>query len=103
MKQLRSCKRIEPSEQQNDRTAQKSIAYAVLFLTAAGRGVYMYEQISLIDAKKLMKIMKIGKDKAYALLRSDSFPSVQIGASFYVTEENLRKWLNEAAHKKITL
>lgn len=63
----------------------------------------MYEKIELIDTKTLMGIMKIGKDKAYALMRSESFPSVQIGASFYVTEDDFRQWLNESVHRKITL
>ena len=63
----------------------------------------MYEKINLIDTKELMRIMKIGKDKAYALMRYKSFPSVQIGASFYVTEDNFRQWLNDSAYKKIML
>ncbi len=63
----------------------------------------MYESIKLIGTRELMNILKIGKDRAYALMQSEEFPSVKIGAMYYVTEENLKKWLNESAHKTIRI
>ncbi len=63
----------------------------------------MYEKVKLINTKELMRIMKIGKAKAYALMQSDSFPSMRIGATYFVTEDNLKKWLNEYVHRSIAL
>ncbi len=58
---------------------------------------------TLLKAKDLQQILSVGRDKAYALMKSDDFPSIKIGRDYYVTEENLRLWLEESAGKEIEL
>lgn len=55
----------------------------------------------ILRVPDLMNYLCIGKDKAYSLMRSRSFPSMQIGKTYFVTKENFEKWLNENAGKSI--
>ncbi|MCR5248982.1 MAG: DNA-binding protein [Lachnospiraceae bacterium] len=52
-----------------------------------------------LTPKMLARRLSIGRDKAYALMRSAGFPSIQLGDRFIVTEEALDKWLKEAEGK----
>lgn len=58
-------------------------------------------EIKILKVKDIMNYMHIGKDKAYALMRSKSFPSTQIGKTYFVTQENFEKWLIMYTGKKI--
>lgn len=53
----------------------------------------------LLTVKNLIEILKIGRDTAYALMRSSAFPSMKIGGRYYVTQEELKKWLDKQAYK----
>ena len=53
----------------------------------------------MLTAKELQNTLKIGRDRAYALMRSKAFPSIKIGARYYVTEEALNEWLRKYAYK----
>lgn len=54
-------------------------------------------------AKDLMNILKIGRDTAYALMKSDSFPSYKLNEKYYVTDEALKKWLLSLDGKEISV
>ena len=60
-----------------------------------------YKYSEILRVPDLMNYLCIGKDKAYSLMRSRSFPSTQIGKTYFVTKENFEKWLNENAGKSI--
>ncbi len=49
----------------------------------------------------LMNYFGFGRDKAYALMRSDDFPSMQIGKTYVITKNNFNKWLNDHEGMKI--
>ncbi len=53
----------------------------------------------MLTTKELQKTLHIGRDRAYALMRSNAFPSIRIGARYYVTEEALNEWLRRYAYK----
>ena len=44
----------------------------------------------------------IGRNRAYQLLRSEGFPSIQIGRSYMVSEKNLQSWLDQHTGKTVT-
>lgn len=48
-----------------------------------------------------MKIMKFGKTKMNALLKSGEFPAVKIGGQYRITKEALEKWMKENESKEI--
>ena len=57
----------------------------------------------MLTTKDLQQILKIGRDRAYALMRSRAFPSIKIGARYYVTKEALEEWLRQYAYKTFEL
>ena len=56
-----------------------------------------------LNVKDLQKIMPIGRDKAYALMRSSVFPSVKIGGQYLVSEVALEEWEKQYRCKMYTL
>ncbi len=60
----------------------------------------MGEEIKILTTKELAKVLKIGRDKAYALIKSSGFPSTCIGNRYIVTEQALKQWLEQYEHKK---
>ena len=57
----------------------------------------------MLTVKDIQKKLKIGRDRAYALMRSTAFPSIKIGARYYVTEEALDDLLRRYAYKTFEL
>lgn len=47
----------------------------------------------MLDVKDIMRIMGIGRDKAYDLLHSKQFPIVKVGRRILVHRDNLFAWL----------
>ena len=61
------------------------------------------EKLKVFTAKELASVLRIGRDKAYALIRSAGFPSICIGKRYIVTEKALNEWLDQYEHKKYVL
>lgn len=55
---------------------------------------------AIYTAQDLIKILKIGKNAAYALMRSKSFPSYKLNEKYYVTETALNEWLVSISGKE---
>lgn len=51
----------------------------------------------------LKRILKCGRDKAYALMRSKGFPSMRWGRTYIVTKDNLESWLCKYAGKQFLI
>lgn len=49
----------------------------------------------LMTIKELQNYLGIGKDKAYKLAKSKSFPAVKIGGRYYVIKSNFIVWLGK--------
>jgi len=48
---------------------------------------------SMITVDELQKLLDIGKDLAYSLVRRKDFPSIKIGREYRVLTEQLGTWL----------
>lgn len=59
------------------------------------------EELTVLQTKDLQEYLGIGKDKAYALMRSEGFPSIRIGKQYIITMLNLKNWLNDNIGKTI--
>lgn len=57
----------------------------------------------MLTTKDLQVTLKIGRDRAYALMRSNAFPSIKIGTRYYVTKEALEEWLRKYAYREFKL
>ncbi len=60
-------------------------------------------EADILKTEDIRKMMGIGRDKAYALIRSKGFPAMKIGNTYFVTTENFRKWLDDYAGKEYLL
>ena len=54
---------------------------------------FSLEEDRLLTAKDLQYIFSIGKNRAYELMNSKAFPTLQIGGRKYVSRGALRKWV----------
>ena len=59
------------------------------------------EDMVILTPKELADRLKIGRDKAYALIKSSSFPSIQIGGRYIVTEKALLQWLDANKYRQV--
>lgn len=56
-----------------------------------------------LTAKDIMKIFSCGKNRAYDIIRSEGFPTIQIGKRKYVPEEAFKKWEKAYLHKEFVI
>lgn len=55
------------------------------------------------NVKMLQDRLGIGRDTAYALMHSKTFPAIKIGGKYYVEEEAVQEWLKRNRYKKVVL
>ena len=53
----------------------------------------------LMTIKELQSYLGIGKDKAYALVKSKSFPALKVGGRYYVIKPDFVSWLEKQIGK----
>lgn len=56
-------------------------------------GEHCLEEDRLLTVKDLQYIFSVGKNRAYELMNSKAFPSLQIGSRKYVSRDALHKWV----------
>lgn len=62
-----------------------------------------YENPKILKTDDLKNILGIGRDKAYALMNSEAFPSTRIGKTSFVTQKNFEIWLDNYAGREFEL
>lgn len=63
----------------------------------------MKTDINMLDTKDLQEVLKMGRNNAYSLMKSECFPSIKIGKKYYVSEESLKAWIKDNEYSKIIL
>lgn len=53
----------------------------------------------LMTIKELQNYLGIGKDKAYKLAKSKSFPALKIGGRYYLVKSDFVSWLERQIRK----
>ena len=56
----------------------------------------------LLKVKDVQKRLNISRDKAYALVKLNSFPSFQIDATYYTPEDRLEEWISKVEEEVAT-
>lgn len=59
--------------------------------------------VKLLTVKDLCPYLGCGKDRAYELMHSKSFPSIKIGHRYYVPENKLEEWTENYVYKEFKL
>jgi excisionase family DNA binding protein len=57
----------------------------------------------LLTVKDLQAVFSCGKDKAYQLMHSSGFPTIQVGGRYYVRRDDLDRWLSAYTGRKYIL
>lgn len=57
----------------------------------------------MLTVKDLQELLNIGRDKAYSLMHSKSFPSMRLGRKYYVQEQAIQEWLVKNRYKTVIL
>ena len=57
----------------------------------------------LLKTRDLQTQLHIGRDKAYSLMHAAGFPSIKIGGTYYVAQDELQKWLKRYTYKEFKL
>lgn len=61
------------------------------------------EDTIIYQVKDIMRVMNIGRDRAYSLMKSKGFPSTKLGKTFFVTKKNFDDWTNNFAGRNFKL
>ncbi len=59
----------------------------------------MPDELQVLTAKDLIKVLHIGRDRAYSLVKEKHFPSVKIGSRYIVTLGALKEWIKKQEGK----
>lgn len=59
------------------------------------------DYVKMLDIKDLQKILKIGRNSAYNLMKTPGFPSMQMGRKWLISEEAFKEWLKDNEYNKI--
>lgn len=57
----------------------------------------------VLRAKDISEILGCGLNKVYALMKSESFPTIKIGRNYFVYENEFEKWLQLYSYKEYIL
>lgn len=58
---------------------------------------------NLLGQNDIMERYHVGKNKAYALLKSPGFPAFRIGRNYLVNEDDLYRWEKTMIGKEVRL
>lgn len=61
------------------------------------------DTLSVLSAKELAQVLHLGRDKAYALIKSKGFPSIKLGGRYLVTRKALDEWLRKYEYKSFAI
>lgn len=59
------------------------------------------EVIVIYDSNDIRRIFKCGRNQLYELLNTRGFPTIRIGAKFYVEKKALEKWIAQNQGKRV--
>ena len=57
----------------------------------------------ILNVRDLQKYLKIGRDKAYSLMKTKGFPSIKIGGQYIGREKDLDEYLNKFIGREIII
>ena len=61
------------------------------------------EDSIIYRVKDIMRIMGVGRDSAYSIMRANGFPATKLGRTYIVTKKNFEAWLDQYAGRKFQL
>lgn len=59
--------------------------------------------MEFLTTKEVQQLLRIGRDKAYALMHCKGFPSICLGHQYIVEKQALYKWIQSNESKVVKL
>ncbi|MBQ9927329.1 MAG: helix-turn-helix domain-containing protein [Lachnospiraceae bacterium] len=56
--------------------------------------------MKLLTVRETQAVLRIGRDKTYALMKSKAFPSIKIGGRYFVDEDALQEWVQKYSYRE---
>ena len=56
-----------------------------------------------LTVKDIQNILKISQDMAYKIVNTDGFPSIKIGRTIRIPEEEFEKWVKKYTYTKFNI
>lgn len=61
------------------------------------------DDMQMLKVKDLQNILNVGRERAYALMKTKGFPAIQIGKTYVVSKASLKEWVENNEGRKIIL
>lgn len=58
------------------------------------------KEIEIYDIKDVQRILKIGRNNVYKLLKVPTFPVIKIGNKYIIPRAEFEQWVHKSIHKK---
>lgn len=58
------------------------------------------KEIEIYDIKDVQRILKIGRNNVYKLLKVPTFPAIKIGNKYIIPRAEFEQWVHKSIHKK---
>ena len=58
------------------------------------------KEIEMYDIKDVQRILKIGRNNVYKLLKVPTFPVIKIGNKYIIPRAEFEQWVHKSIHKK---
>ena len=62
--------------------------------------VQVNNEIEMYDIKDVQRILKIGRNNVYKLLKLPTFPVIKIGNKYIIPRAEFEQWVHKSIHKK---
>ena len=59
-------------------------------------------QTTLYNTRDIMGIFQCGRDKAYAIMQMNGFPSFRLDNTYYVEKNELEKWIRSVKNSIVS-
>ena len=56
-------------------------------------------EIEMYEIKDIQRILKIGRNNVYKLLKLPTFPSIRIGNKYIIPRKQFEQWVDKNIHK----
>ncbi len=60
----------------------------------------MSEDKTIYKVKDIAEILGCGINRAYDIVRKDTFPKIKIGRRFYIPKDGLERWMEAYTYKE---
>lgn len=58
-------------------------------------------EIEMYEIKDIQRILKIGRNNVYKLIKLPNFPVIRIGTKYIIPRKQFEQWVDKSIHKSL--